>query len=105
MRILFDQGTPVPLREHLNSHTVATAFELGWSNLTNGELLAAAETSFDLLVTTDQQIRYQQNLTGRRLAILVLLTASWPRLQSRIPQIQEAIENTRPGDYQEINVT
>ena len=105
MRILFDQGTPVPLREHLNSHTVATAFELGWSNLTNGELLAAAEGSFDLLVTTDQQIRYQQNLSGRRLAILVLLTTSWPRLQSCVPQIQKAIENIRPGDYQEFNVT
>lgn len=59
MRILFEQGTPVPLREHLDNHTVATAFELGWSTLRNGELLAAAEGSFDVFVTTDQQIRYQ----------------------------------------------
>ena len=105
MRILFDQGTPVPLREHLNSHTVATAFELGWSNLANGELLAAAEASFDLFITTDQQIRYQQNLSGRKLAILVLLTTSWRRLQTCIPKIQKAVENIGPGDYREINVT
>jgi|ERR1044072_9772248 hypothetical protein len=105
MRILFDQGTPVPLREHLYSHTVATAFELGWSHLANGELLAAAEDSFDLFITTDQQICYQQNLGGRRLAILVLLTTSWPRLQNCIPQIQEAVERMGPGEYREVSVT
>jgi len=53
----------VPLRAHLDGHTVTTAFELGWSNLQNGELLAAAEGFFDLLITTDQQMRYQQNLS------------------------------------------
>jgi len=88
MEILFDQGTPVPLREHLRNHTVATAFELGWSTLNNGELLAVAERSFDVLVTTDQQIRYQQNLAGRRLSIVVLPTTSWPRLRTCIPQIR-----------------
>jgi hypothetical protein len=104
MQILFDQGTPLPLREHLTSHTVVSAFELGWSNLKNGELLAAAETSFDLFITTDQQLRYQQNLSGRKLAILVLLTTSWPRIRRFIPEIQEAVERIRPGDYQEITL-
>jgi hypothetical protein len=104
MRILFDQGTPLPLKEHLPTHTVATAFELGWSNLENGKLLEAAETSFDLFITTDQQIRYQQNLAGRQLAILVLLSTSWPRIRKCIPQIQDAIEQIKPGDYREINV-
>lgn len=56
MRILFDQGTPVPLRQHLVGHDVVTVFELGWSDLTNGELLARAEASFDLLLTTDQKL-------------------------------------------------
>jgi len=102
MRILFDQGTPLPLRDHILRHSVATVFELGWSNLENGKLLAAAEASFDLMVTTDQQIRYQQNLRGRRLAIIVLLTTSWPRIKMHIPQIQDVIENIKPGDYQEI---
>ncbi len=104
MKILFDQGTPVPLRDHLNDHVVETAFELGWSNLENGELLEAAEASFDLFITTDQQIRYQQNLAGRKLAILVLLTTSWPRLRLCIPEIREAIENTQAGDYREITI-
>jgi hypothetical protein len=104
MRILFDQGTPLPLREHLTSHTVTTAYEFGWSNLKNGELLAAAETSFDLFITTDQQLRYQQNLSGRRLAILVLMTTSWPRISTCIHQIKEAVERIRPGEYKEVRV-
>ena len=104
MRILFDQGTPVPLREHLGDHTVATAFELGWSTLKNGELLAAAEVSFDLFITTDQQLRYQQNFAGRKLMIVVLPTTSWPRLKTYIPQIREAIESCQPGEYREISL-
>jgi hypothetical protein len=61
MRILFDQGTPVPLKQRFPDHQVHTAFELGWSRLTNGEFLAAAEKQFDVLVTTDQNLRYQQS--------------------------------------------
>ena len=102
MRIVFDQGTPTPLRTHLIGHTVETAFELGWSNLRNGELLAMAEKSFDLLVTTDQQLKYQQNLSGRKLSVLVLMTTSWPRIQLRIPQILEAIDHISPGEYLEV---
>ena len=71
MKIVFDQGTPAPLRRALSGHTVATAFELGWSDLANGDLLQQAEAQFDLLITTDQNLRYQQNLAGRRVAILV----------------------------------
>ena len=65
MKILFDQGTPAPLKPFLTSHKVQTVFELGWSNLTNGELLTRAEQSFDVLITTDQQLRYQQNLVQK----------------------------------------
>ncbi len=104
MRILFDQGTPLPLKEHLSTHSVSTAFELGWSNLENGELLSAAENSFELFITTDQQIRYQQNLVGRQLAILVLLSTSWPRIQMHISQIHDAVEKIRPGEYVEIQI-
>ena len=60
MRILFDQGTPVPLRRYLSGHTVSTAYEMGWSDLANGDLLAKAESQFDLMMTTDQNLRYQQ---------------------------------------------
>ena len=62
MRVIFDQGVPLPLRRLLTKHTVSTAFELGWMALDNGALLAAAEAQFDALVTTDQNLRYQQNL-------------------------------------------
>jgi predicted nuclease of predicted toxin-antitoxin system len=72
MRLLFDQGTPVPLRSHLPDHLVATAYEKGWSALTNGELLSRAEAEgFDAIVTTDQNLRYQQNLTGRKISVIV----------------------------------
>ena len=99
MKILFDQGTPVPLRDHLTAHVVETAFELGWSTLENGALLAAAENSFDLLITTDQRLPDQQNISGRRICILILMTTSWPRIQKGIPQILEAIDQVVPGNF------
>ena len=102
MRILFDQGTPVPLRQHFPDHQVQTAFELGWSRLTNGDLLAAAEKQFDVLVTTDQNLRYQQSLVDRKLAVLVLPTTSWPRLQNRIDEIVKALTSLKTGEYLEL---
>ena len=105
MRILFDQGTPVPLRNHLPSHEVATVFELHWSTLTNGDLLLQAETAgFDLLVTTDQNLRYQQNLAARRIAVVVLSSTSWPRIQKAIANVVDAITRARPGVYIEVTV-
>ncbi len=77
MRVLFDQGTPVPLRRYLALHAVATVFEKGWSTLQNGELLSTAEyEGFEVLVTTDQNLRYQQNLENRQIAVVVLMTTS-----------------------------
>lgn len=76
MRVLFDQGTPVPLRGSLAGHEVRTAFEMGWSGLDNGELLVAASNAFDAFVTTDRNLLHQQNLAGLQLAILVLPTTS-----------------------------
>lgn len=102
MRILFDQGTPVPLKQHFTNHQVQTAFELGWSRLTNGDLLAAAEGQFDVLVTTDQNLRYQQSLAGRKLAVLVLPTTSWPRLRDRVGEIIEALASLKTGSYLEL---
>jgi hypothetical protein len=103
MKILFDQGTPVPLRRHLNGHAISTAFEQGWSTLLNGQLLDAAERAgFELLITTDQHLRYQQNLHDRRLAILVLGTTSWPRIRQHIATIQTVVERVTVGAYHEI---
>jgi len=105
VRILFDQGTPVPLRSHLSSHEVATAFERQWSTLTNGELLQQAEAAgYDLLVTTDQNLRYQQYLTGRRIAVVVISSTSWPRIQKDIAKVVDAITHVEPGSYIEVPV-
>jgi hypothetical protein len=104
VRVLFDQGTPVPLRTHLAGHDVVTAFEAGWAELSNGELLDAAEAQFDVLVTTDKQLRYQQNLTGRRIAIVVLPHASWPKLESNAAEIAAAVAATHPGSYTELDL-
>jgi hypothetical protein len=102
MRILFDQGTPRPLRDALTGHIVATAYEQGWSDLENGDLLQAAEAAFDVFITTDKNLRYQQNLVGRQLAILVLPFASWPKLQGMLPEIAKTVACLKPGDYVEI---
>ncbi len=103
MRILFDQGTPLPLRRFLTGHDVATAFERGWDKLTNGDLLRAAEAEFDLLITTDQNLRYQQNLTGRKLAIYVLPTTSWPQILRHVQAVADAVNQAKPGEYREIS--
>jgi len=79
-----------------------TAFELGWANLENGALIASAEESFDLLITTDQKLRYQQNLAGRKLSVLVLMTTSWPRIQEHVSEIVHAIRQIQVGEYREI---
>jgi len=104
VRILLDQGTPAPLRRAFAGHSVSTAHEEGWDTLKNGELLDAAERSFDVFVTTDQNLRYQQNLIGRRLAILVLPTTSWPRLQLHAAAIAAAAVALPRGELKEWSV-
>ena len=83
-------------------HEVCTAFEMGWERLENGDLLAEAEKSFEALVTTDRNLRYQQNLAGRRLAILVLPTTSWPEIQKKLPLVAGAVNALKPGDFVEL---
>ena len=102
MRIVFDQGTPAPLRRALAGHSVATAFELGWSGLANGDLLRQAEAQFDPLITTDQNLQYQQNLAAWRLAILVLPTTSWPEISQHESEVAAAVSAIRPGEYREL---
>ena len=95
----------MPLRRTLAPHQVATAFEMGWSNIENGELLTAAEGQFDAFVTTDQNLRYQQNLQGRRLAILVLPTTNWLEIRKHSPEVTVAVNALKPGDYRELHWT
>ena len=102
MNTLFDQGTPLPLRHALPPDSVTTVYEQGWSTLQNGQLLAVAEQAgFDIFITTDQNLKYQQQLTGRRLAILVLGTTSWPRIKVHGDAIRQLVEQLSPGDYYE----
>jgi hypothetical protein len=102
MRILFDQGTPVPLRHALVGHHVSTAYEMGWAKLENGELLELAEANFDIFITTDQNLRYQRNLIKSKIAILVLLTTSWPRLQRHLSEVVAAVNALGSGDFREL---
>lgn len=103
--MLFDQGTPAPLRHHLSSHDVSTAYELGWGSLKNGDLLQQAQLhKFEVLVTTDQNLKYQQNLALREIAIVVLGSTSWPRIQKVVLSIVEAVDCVEPNGYIEIKV-
>jgi predicted nuclease of predicted toxin-antitoxin system len=100
MRILFDQGTPVPIRDSIHGHTVKTAWDQGWDTLSNGELLKAAENAdFDVLVTTDQNLARQQNLTGHKIAVVVLTKANWRLIKPVVPQIVAAILAAQPGTF------
>ena len=105
MKILFDHGTPAPLRDHLRDHSIDRSAEKGWELLENGELIRKAEEEgYEVIVTTDQSMRYQQNLTGRGLAIVVLLSTAWPRVQRRTQEIRTAIEDAAPGEWREVAI-
>lgn len=105
MRVLFDQGTPAPLRNHLPTHQVVTAFELGWGTLKNGELLKQVEQAgFEVLITTDQNLKYQQSLAGRGISVVVLNTTSWPRIRKTVAAIAAAVDAASPGAYLEVSV-
>ena len=102
--ILFDQGVPVPLRKYIQNDNVSTLYELGWSTIENGELIIKAELmGFDVFVTTDKNLKYQQNLTERRLAIAVLPTTNWPKLQKHVDQIVKEIQCIAVGDFIEVS--
>jgi len=106
MKVLLDQGTPAPLRTVLLGHEVKTAFECGWDKLENGALLSAAEAEgFQVFVTTDQNLRYQQNLTQRRIALVVLLSANWPRIRTNAQLVADAVAGAVPGSFVEVTIT
>ena len=105
MLILFDHSTPAPLAPHLTGHTVTKAKDRGWDKLSNGDLLAEAERAgFDLLLTADNNMRYQQNLTGRKITLVVLSTPQWPRVQRHIDKITAVLNSVNPGSYAEIEI-
>jgi hypothetical protein len=106
MLILFDHGTPRGLARALPDHEVVTAQARGWDRLTNGALLTAAEAaSFDLLITTDRRIRYQQNLAGRKIAIIALIgSTKWSRIKMDFERIAATVSAVAPGSYIEVDI-
>jgi hypothetical protein len=105
MRILFDQGTPVPISRYLAGHLVGISADLGWERLRNGDLLIAAEQAgYELLLTTDKNLRYQQNLKERMIAIVVIGHSQWPALEPHVQRVVEAVNVAGPGSYAEVDI-
>ncbi len=104
MKILFDECMPQPLRRRLAEFEISTAQEMGWGRVKNGDLLKLAEDKFDAFLTSDQQLKYQQNFKGRKLAILVLSTNRWPQVKARTQEIIAAVLALKPGDYVELTL-
>src|SRR5579864_2767804 len=105
MLILFDHGTPAPLESFLTNHLVKRAKDLGWDILGNGELLTAAEKAgFEVFLTTDKNIRYQQNLAIRKIAIVVIGNPQWPVLRQYVDRIVSAVNTAKRGTYIEVEI-
>jgi hypothetical protein len=105
MLILFDHGTPRSIARWLHGHIVVEAIERGWDRLANGALLEAAEEAgFDLLLSTDKNIRYQQNLKGRRIAIVILGNSQRPAVHRHIDRVIAAVNSATPGSYTEVDI-
>lgn len=106
MLVLFDHGTPKGLARLLPGHTIHTAQSRGWDTLSNGALLAAADQAgFELLLTTDGRIKYQQNLRSRQIALVVLTgSTKWSLVRQHVDRIAAAVDSAMPGSYAEVEV-
>jgi hypothetical protein len=105
MLILFDHVTPSGIARFLPAHTVTKAKDRGWDTVTNGDLLTEAERAgFDVLLTADKNMRYQQNLRGRRIAIIVLSTPQWPVVRLYVERVAAAVNAAKPGSYTEVEI-
>jgi hypothetical protein len=105
MRVLLDQATPLPIRHYLAGHIVSTAFRQGWDTLRNGELLSAAEKAgFEVFVTTDKNMRYQQSLAYRKIAVVVLGQQQWPHVRPHIQRVVDAVSAAKTGSFAEVEI-
>ena len=104
-KVLFDNGTPRKVAGCLIGHSVTRARQLGWHQLNNGDLIAQAEAGgFDVLLSTDKNIQYQQNLSGRKIALVVLGQQQWPLVQLYLDRIAAAVNAAQPGTYTEVEI-
>jgi hypothetical protein len=105
MKVLFDNGTPKPIARSLTGHEIAYARRIGWHELENGELIERAEEAgYEVLVSTDKNIRYQQNLTGRKIALVVLGNSQWPVVRRFLDRLAAAVDACTPGSYVEVEI-
>ena len=104
MKILLDECVPWPMHKFLADHECSTAQQHGWGGIKNGDLLRRAEKEFDLFITSDQNIRYQQNLTGRQIAILELSTNDLRRIQMAAELIQSVIAKIQPREFNQLEI-
>ena len=105
MRILFDHNTPRGIARHLMGHNVTEAKERGWERLANGDLLAAAEEAgFDMLLTADKNMSYQQNLSGRKIALVVLGNSPWRLVRLHLDEIATVVNAATPGSYAKVDI-
>ena len=104
MKILLDECVPWPLHKFLTGHECSTVQQSGWGGIKNGDLMRRAEKEFNLFITADQNIRYQQNLAGRQIAILELSTNDLRRIQAAGALIQAAIEAIQPHEFRRLEI-
>jgi len=104
MKILLDECVPWPMHRLLVGHECRTAQQCGWGGIKNGELLRLAEKEFPLFITSDQNLRYQQNLAGRQIAILELSTNKLRRIVAAADALRSAVEAIKPGEFRQLEI-
>jgi predicted nuclease of predicted toxin-antitoxin system len=105
LKILLDECVPWPVHTFLPGHGCKTAQQMGWAALENGDLIsAAAAAKFDLFITCDQNIRYQQNLKSREIAILELSTNNFRKIERVAAVLQETVERIGPADFLQLQI-
>ncbi len=104
MKILLDECVPAPMQSLLSNHACTTVQAKGWSGIRNGDLLQRAEAEFDLFITSDQNIRYQQNLAGRGIAILELSTNDINRIRAAVSILDNSVTNIQPNAFQHLDI-
>ena len=104
MKILLDECVPWPMHRLLAGHECRTAQQCGWGGIKNGSLLQLAEKEFDLFVTSDQNLRYQQNLAGRKISILELSTNKLRRIEAAADALRAAVEAIKPGEFRQLEI-
>jgi predicted nuclease of predicted toxin-antitoxin system len=104
VKVLVDECVPLKLVRLLSGHKFATAQAKGWDGFRNGKLLALAEPEFDVFLTADRNLAYQQNLRGRKIAILALSTNHWPTLQRQVAMVQAALDGIKPGEFVRVDI-